>query len=71
MAVQVFKNGVVSYVEPSRLQSHLATGWTLEPGGSPTLEIVDPIIAENEMLEKMGILPTLKNVVIGATRIRV
>lgn len=40
MSVQIFKDGESEYVEPKRLQSHLAAGWSVD---DPDLPLFDPL----------------------------
>ena len=69
MAVQLFKDGQVVYVEPSSLQNHLNVGWSLDdPDAKPVkhpeviypqsirgIESMPDDIAQKTVLEHMGI----------------
>lgn len=70
MAVQVFKDGQSTYVDAKRLKNHLSAGWSLTPDGVEA-EGSTTHDEDTKMLESMGILPTIDNVVIGAMHVRV
>lgn len=69
MAVCLYRNGEMIHVEPKRLQSHFADGWALDAHGklpTPARDETSPE-AEEQILHDMGIIPTIDNVIIGAT----
>lgn len=69
MAVVIYKDGEVARVEPRKLQQHLSVGWSLtEDGVTETTTVCE---TETEMLKAMKILPSVDNVVIGATSVPV
>lgn len=57
-------------VEPKKLVPHLDAGWRLDKVPEDA-QVVAKIEDETEMLHSMKILPTVDNVIIGATRVPV
>jgi len=69
MAVQLFKDGETTYVQPSSIKNHLAAGWSLDDPGAPPVkhsEVIYPQsirgiesmpddVAQKTVLEHMGI----------------
>jgi hypothetical protein len=70
MSVEVFRGegeGLEQkLVEPKRLTGHLKTGWRLEKYPEDVV-VVNKIEDETGMLQQMNILPSIHNVIIGAT----
>lgn len=71
MAVVLYKGDDEIRVEPKRLKSHISQGWSLKKGGAAVLPERAQAPDDTEMLKRMNILPSVDNVIIGATNIPV
>ena len=74
MSVVIFKGEGESLehtlVEPKKLVAHLESGWRLDKCPEE-VEAVVKIENETQMLRSMKILPSIDNVIIGATHVPV
>ena len=74
MSVVIFKGEGESFestlVEPKKLVAHLDAGWRLDKDPEDAVVLVK-IEDEIEMLRSMKILPSIDNVIIGATHVPV
>lgn len=57
-------------VHPKKLVAHLDAGWRLDKSPEDVVAVVK-IEDETEMLRSMKILPSIDNVIIGATHVSV
>ena len=74
MSVVIFKGEGESLestlIEPKKLVAHLDAGWRLDEYSENVVAVVK-IEDETEMLRSMKILPSIDNVIIGATHVPV
>ena len=74
MAVVIFKgdgeNLESTMVEPKKLVAHLDAGWRLDKYPEDVVSVAK-VEDETEMLHSMKILPSIDNVIIGATHVPV
>lgn len=74
MSVVIFKGEGDSLestlVQPKKLVAHLNAGWRLDKYPENVV-VVAKIEDETEMLRSMKILPSIDNVIIGATHVNV